>query len=414
MRTQAGEGVPGAGADHDSDTGARWFGLWDGYFAISYLVTTILLFVSAGEQVHRAVAIGLVTLVIPWYAALGRDLMIHDTAGRRNIVFALVLTVLFAAATTFDLAAAFGMFAVVPMLIMSLPMARAIVLVLVANLWPVAVVRVAGGDQVRMLHVLPISLLSIALSIFLGLWITRVVRQSKERGALIEELQSSREREARLSRDAGVAAERERLAREIHDTITQGLTSIVSLVQAADAEVNDSPGLARERLALADRVAKESLAEARDFIAALTPPTLRGSSLAQAVRRQAEGLEAQTGLEVRCSVHGEERPLPMAVSVVLLRAVQEAVANVRKHATEAGRVTVTVRYDEDTVRLRVEDDGQGFVPDGLQEGYGLRGMLARVREISGRAEIRSHPGQGTTIDVAVPLRATDSEAAAHG
>lgn len=402
------------GAYYGPESGTRWFGLWDGFFAVSYLVTATLLLLSGGSQPLAAVAIGSLTLTVPWYAALGRALMIEDTYGPRNLVFAIGLVALFCVTTAFNLAGAFALFAVIPMLIMSLPMSWAVAMATAANLCPVLVVAVSGEALgLSVWAVLPVSLLSIALSVLLGLWIKRVVRQSKERGLLIEELRRSRERVARLSHEAGISAERERLAREIHDTLAQGLTSIISLVQAAESEVYDAPDQAVHHLSLTGRVAKESLAEARDFVAALTPPALRGGSLVQAVRRQADGLIAETGLEVRCSVRGEEQPMPMAVSVVLLRSVQEAIANVRKHAKQARTVDVILVFDETGVRLLIRDDGEGFTPDGTQEGYGLRGMQARMEEIDGMASITSSPGRGTTVEVKVPARALAGEAS-HG
>ncbi|MER7468364.1 sensor histidine kinase [Streptomyces sp. NPDC097981] len=414
--------VPRTAANYGPDSGSRWFGLWDGYFAVSYLVTVIFLFTSVESQAHRALAIGALTLIVPWYAGLGRRLMVHRTPGRRNIVFSAGLLLLFASASMLDLAGSFALFAVVPMLMMSLSMPPAIVLVVLANLWPVTVVWLRGGEfDPHILSVLPISLLGIGVSILLGLWITRVVRQSTDRGELINELQHSREREARLSHQAGISAERERLAREIHDTLAQSLTSIISLVQAAESEVVDNPERARSRLGLAGRVAQDSLAEARGFVSALTPPSLRESSLVQAVRRQADLLMEETALAVRCTARGEEQPLPMAVSVVLLRSAQEAFANVRKHATDARRVDVLVAYAPEAVRLVVRDDGAGFragagprdqepgdgaperEPDGERNGFGLRGMRARVEEIGGMAQVSSSPGAGTVIEVTVPL-----------
>ncbi|MFF9351275.1 sensor histidine kinase [Streptomyces sp. NPDC014734] len=416
VRTHSRRGVPRArqhhasqdGAYYGPESGTRWFGLWDGFFALSYFVTATLLI---GSGTH-AVAIGALTLIVPWYAGFGRPLMIRDDAvGPRNLVFASVLLVLLAVVTSFTLSGAFAMFAVVPMLIMSLPMRQAVVVVVMANLWPVLVVWVREEDLgLGVIQVLPFSLLSVGLSTLLGMWIKRVVRQSKARGGLIEELRRSRERVARLSHEAGISAERERLAREIHDTIAQGLTSIIGLVQTVDSELEHDPQRARAHLALAGRVAKESLAEARDFVTALTPPSLRGSSLVQAVRRQADGLMAETGLDVRCTVEGTEKPLPMTVNVVLLRSVQEAIANVRKHAGRARAVEVTVAFEEDTVRLVVRDDGQGFTPDGEQDGYGLRGMQARAAEINGSATVSSSPGRGTTIEVTAPLGAVGQEA----
>ncbi|GAA2641898.1 MULTISPECIES: sensor histidine kinase [Streptomyces] len=404
------------GPDHAPEAETRWFGLWDALFAVSYAVTTMLLFTSAGEQVHRAVAMAALTVAVPWYAALGRSTMIHESQGndRRRIVFSVGLFVLFAVAVIFDLAASFALFAVVPMLMMSLTTSPAIAVVTLANLTPVIVVWLRGGTLSRdILAVLPTSLLGIALSVMLGLWITRVTRQSRGRAALIEELHRNREKVARLSRKAGVSAERERLAREIHDTLAQGLTSIISLVQAAETDFTADPQLARSHLALAGRVARESLAEAREFVTELTPPALQESSLVQATRRQAEGLTAQTGMRAHVTVEGDERELPMAVSVVLLRSLQEAIANIRKHAGEARTAEIRLVYRRDTVRLLVRDDGPGFTVTGDQRGNGLRGMQTRAHEISGVATVVSSPGQGTTIEVTVPVPASGEEADEH-
>ncbi|GLW02311.1 sensor histidine kinase [Streptomyces lavendulae] len=411
------EEVPWKGPGRGLDSGGRWFGLWDGYFAVSYLVTVVLLFASGEDQVHRALAIGALTLIVPWYAGLGRRPMIDRTKGRRNLVFSAGLFLLFATSSTLDLGGSFALFAVVPMLMMSLPMPPAIVLVVLANLWPVTVVWLRGGEfDPHILSVLPISLLGIALSVLLGLWITRVVQQSSERAEMIDELRRSREREAHLSHQAGISAERERLAREIHDTLAQSLTSIISLVQAAESEVVDNPARAHERLGLAGRVARDSLAEARGFVSKLTPPALRESSLVQAVRRQADLLREETGLVVRCTAGGEEQPLPMVVSVVLLRAAQEAFANVRKHARDAREVEVRVAYAPGEVRLVVRDDGAGFAVDACRDagpeeagddahsgGFGLLGMRARVAEIGGTVRVESGPGEGTTVEVTVAL-----------
>ncbi|WP_063798066.1 sensor histidine kinase [Streptomyces sp. 150FB] len=426
MRTQTQGGPLPAPANYGPETGGRWFGLWDTYFTISYLVTVAFLLgfdggLDAGGGAV-AVAIGAMTLMVIWYAALGRALMI-DAGERRSsrgaVVFVGGLLVLFVVADAFDLRSSFSLFAVVPMLIMSLPIRPALALSMVANLWPVAAVLFQGGDLDSAVRgVLPMSLLGLALSVLLGLWITRVVGQSKDRGELIAELRRTRESVARLSHEAGISAERERLAREIHDTLAQSLTSVIGLVQAAESEVEPSPDLALRHLGLAGRVARESLAETRDFVAALTPPSLRESSLAQALRRQAETLTAETGLDVRCSVEGVEEPLPVAVSVVLLRSAQEAIANVRKHATRARVVEVVVAFegktdrDEDVVRLTIRDDGEGFTPfdeqdavSGQQGGFGLPGMRARAEEINGTAVVRSVPGEGTTVEVTVPLGA---------
>ncbi|MGE7439159.1 MULTISPECIES: sensor histidine kinase [Kitasatospora] len=387
------------------DPVVRWYGLWDAYFGLSYLVTAGLLLTSQSPPGRLAGAVAVLTLIVPWYAGFGRPLMLGGVkSGRRSRWFALGLIALFGLATALDLNSAFALFAICPMLLMCLPSAFGIVVVLLANLVPLALVWATSGDPgSAVLGILPTTLLGIALAVLLGLWITRVVEQSRDRARLIEELELNREKVARLSRQAGIAAERERLAREIHDTLAQGLTSIIALIQAADSELEDSPEVARKHLALAARSATDNLAETRGFVAALTPVALRGNSLGEAVRRQGESLAAETGLAVDYRADGTEFPLPTAVSVVLLRTAQEALANVRKHA-RAQHVTLHAEFTDAAVRLLVEDDGCGFDPEQDEDhGYGLRGMRARVAEIGGTVEVSSSPGRGTAVDVRVPL-----------
>ncbi|MFF7699915.1 sensor histidine kinase [Streptomyces lydicus] len=392
----------------------RWLGLWDGYFVVCHLVITALVFTSGAPQGRRVLAIGGLTVAAVWYAALGRPLLTgRGGGGRRNVVFCAGLVGVFALVVCADLTGSFALFGVVPMLMMSLPARPAVVVAVLVNLLPPVAwwLRPGAGDPPT--AAVLASLLGVALSALLGLWIKRVVRQNREHAELIEELQRNRAQVARLSHQAGIAAERERLAREIHDTLAQSLTSIIGLVQAAEAEVADAPGLdgSRRHLALAGRVARDSLAEARAFVAGRAPAPLEQSSPARAVRRQAEGLTAQTGVPVRFAVEGAEGPLPMQVGVVLLRAAQESLANVRKHAA-AGRVEVTLRYGAGRVGLVVRDDGAGFAPGEAGEdaadgrsagGFGLAGLRARVAECGGVMTVVSRPGEGTVVEVHLPV-----------
>ncbi|MEU5208119.1 sensor histidine kinase [Streptomyces sp. NPDC020742] len=416
-------------ADEKAGAPVRWLGLWDAYFVVCYLVTAGLVFTSSSPQGHRALALGALTLLAVWYAGLGRPLLSGQSGsrkgesgqggdrpgggGRRNGVFCAGLCGLFALVAFADPAGSFALFGVVPMVMMSLPTRPAVAVAVPANLLPlVAWWWARGASSPPPLFALLASLLGVALSVLLGLWIKRVVRQNREHAELIEELRRNRAEVARLSHRAGVAAERERLAREIHDTLAQSLTSVIGLVQAVEAEVDGAPGLdrARERLALVGRVAGDALAEARAFVAGRAPAPLQESSPAQALRRQAEALAEQTGLPVRFVVEGDERPLPMAVGVVLLRAAQETLANVRKHAA-AGRVEVVLRYADGHAGLVVTDDGRGFeAGDGTRAaddarpegGFGLRGLRARVAESGGELAVVSGPGQGTVVTVRMP------------
>jgi signal transduction histidine kinase len=257
---------------------------------------------------------------------------------------------------------------------------------------PPAVDLVQAPDNVIM--DLLIALISAVAGIWLGFWTIRVIQQSVERGELIAELSASRAEVSRLSHEAGVLAERARLAGEIHDTLAQGFTSIITLLQAAD------PALQDERLALAVRTAKENLAESRALVAALTPAALAEGSLPDSVRRQAARFTEETGTAATVRVTGSERALPTAVEVVLLRAAQEALTNVRRHAS-AQEAAVLLAYAPSSVRLVVRDDGRGFDPSAAG-GFGLNGMRARASQVDGALTVHSGPDTGTTIELEVP------------
>jgi signal transduction histidine kinase len=252
-------------------------------------------------------------------------------------------------------------------------------------------------------------------TILLGMFISAIVRQSAERQGMIEALQAARDQLARAEREAGVLEERQRLAREIHDTLAQGFTSIVMHLEAAEQALpqDAATGKTRQHLDRARSAARESLAEARRFVWDLRSEPLERESLGQAIRRVAERWAEESGLSAGVEISGGERPLPSAYEVTLLRTAQEALANVRKHA-EARHVTITLTYMDDQVILDVQDDGQGFDPvsmagNGAGEpvgdgsGFGLIGMRERAEQLGGSLQIESAPGEGATLVVALPL-----------
>lgn len=220
-----------------------------------------------------------------------------------------------------------------------------------------------------------------------------MIRQSTERANLIAELEESRAEVARLSHEAGVTAERTRLAGEIHDTLAQGFTSIITLIQASDPELRD------ERLALAVRTARENLAESRAIVAALSPSAL-DAGLTDAVRRQTARFTEETGLAASFRTTGEPRDLATPIEVVLLRATQEALTNVRRHA-RANEAAVLLAYSPSSVRVVVRDDGCGFDTT-TNGGFGLPGMRQRAEQVGGTLTVRSDPDTGTTIELEVP------------
>ncbi|HEY7146145.1 MAG TPA: sensor histidine kinase, partial [Streptosporangiaceae bacterium] len=224
---------------------------------------------------------------------------------------------------------------------------------------------------------------------------------SAERRQLIEQLEATRASLADAARQAGALAERARLASDIHDTIAQGLTSVLMLIQAADSAIPAAPARAKEHLALAAGAARDSLVEARGLVAGLTPAQLAAGTIDDALRRLASqaggGLPGGAGFEVR----GTPRPLQTATEVVLLRVCQEALANVARHAG-ATRASVCLDYADGEVALEIGDDGTGFDPAAGTGGYGLRGMRSRAEQAGGWLAVRTAAGRGTTVRVAVP------------
>ncbi|MFD7915026.1 MULTISPECIES: sensor histidine kinase [unclassified Streptomyces] len=228
-------------------------------------------------------------------------------------------------------------------------------------------------------------------------------RESERRRELIEELITTRAELAAAERGAGIMAERERLAREIHDTLAQGLSSIQLLLRAAERALPEGAP-ARPHIARAREAAQENLAEARRFVRALTPPDLEHGSLAAALERLCAGVP---GPRVRFSLSGSPRVLPTPYEVALLRIAQSALANVVRHA-RAGRAEITLTFMDASVTLDVVDDGHGFDPSSVASGsgdggFGLPAMRSRAETLGGLFTVESDPGQGTAVAVTLPL-----------
>ncbi|GAA4216395.1 sensor histidine kinase [Actinocatenispora rupis] len=228
-------------------------------------------------------------------------------------------------------------------------------------------------------------------------------RESARRADLLAELTEAQDRLARSERYAGTLAERERLAREIHDTVAQGLSGIVLVLRTArDAD----PDTARGAIDTATDAARTALADTRRLVRALTPAELAGRSLPEALRRVVAAAPYAT-----LTVDGEPAELPTPVEVALLRAAQEALHNVRAHAG-AERAVVTLTYLPEVVRLDVVDDGRGFDPavppaaSTTGTGLGLAAMRDRLAEVDGTLVVESAPGHGTALGVTVPLGST--------
>jgi signal transduction histidine kinase len=386
-----------------TDAWRRWFWLWDLYFAIAFVaMALVLLGEDAASTVDHTVAVGAVAAMAVWYVTFGRPAIAKhdgDPLPWKGRTFMLGIVALLVTGVLFQQAMSFMLFAVCPLAFMSLSLKEAILLVIPVNLVPVLAAYAGSGPQAMLLQFFPGTLFTITFAILLGAWITRVVAQSQERGVLIKELEESREEVGRLSREAGVAAERARLAAEIHDTLAQGFTSLVTLVQAAESELDRDVEKARRHLTLAARTARENLTEARALVAGLTPASLGTGSLDDAIRRQLERFAEESGISVTYHADGDTVTLPTVLEVVLLRMAQESLTNVRKHS-RATEVTITLRVNENCASMKVADNGVGFDPR-QAGGYGLVGMRNRADQVGGTLNVHSGD-DGTTVELEVP------------
>lgn len=251
--------------------------------------------------------------------------------------------------------------------------------------------------------------------VFFSWFVRQGARRNDEREQALAELnEANRKLEATLAenaglhqqllsqaREAGVLDERQRMAREIHDTLAQGLTGIITQLQAAEQAGDER----HRHIDAAVRLARESLVEARRSVHALRPQPLETARLSDALADVASRWSALHRIAVQVTTTGTARPLRPDAEAALLRTAQEALANVAKHA-RATRVGVTLSYLDDEVALDVRDDGSGFDPAAGRPsetgGYGLIGMRQRIEGLSGTLQIESEPGFGTAISARVP------------
>ncbi|WP_051297945.1 sensor histidine kinase [Brevibacterium album] len=234
--------------------------------------------------------------------------------------------------------------------------------------------------------------------------LARTGPQEREREELVERLEAALHENAGLhaqllaqAREAGVLDERQRLAREIHDTLAQGLTGIITQLQATErSTTTDGDEHVRRALLLA----RSSLTDARRSVRALAPQELQRAQFPDALRKLTKQWGAETGTEVRFEVTGEPIELSPAIEVSLFRVAQEALANIAKHA-EARRAVVTLSYAGPEVLLDVRDDGRGLVTS-RGEGFGLTSMRQRIRGIGGHVDVHGAENEGTSVSARVP------------
>lgn len=235
-------------------------------------------------------------------------------------------------------------------------------------------------------------------------------REALTQRRIAEELAATQQELAATEHQAGRLEERERLARDIHDTLAQGLSSIVLLARAGRASA--STGEAVDVFSTIEDTARDNLAEARRFVQDLTAPSAQAdlpdaiTEILQRMRRRGSGLGETT--EFRANFSGDtHRRLPESVVTAVVRCVQEALNNVAKHAG-ADHAVVSVAVLGDELTVDIFDDGRGFDPARAPQqesshGYGLGGIQQRIAALSGTVNIESAPGEGTVVAARIPL-----------
>jgi signal transduction histidine kinase len=336
---------------------------WHAVFAMLAAVTAVALLLDE-DRAPRVPLIVLAVLCV-WYAGAGAKALRADQTGH-GLLYVAGAAPLTIALFAISPVGSIMLFALYPHMWALLRPRQAIVCT--------AVVIAAVTTVIVAAESLGFALIfggsTLVMAVLLGSWITRIIDQSRHRAYL-------------------VVTERQRLAREIHDTLAQGFAAMLLQLEAIEAQIGPNDHVTKAR-----RVARDNLAEARALVDALAPPDLRASSLAEALQRITE---AQNG---RFALTGRPKALPATHEVMLLRAVQEALSNTSKHA-QAQRTEVELHYG-DCVRLVVSDDGIGFDPDSASTGFGLRAMRSRAAETGAVLTIDSTPGAGTKLSLEIP------------
>lgn len=390
----------------------RWEWIRPVLLGVSVLVPIVCALVVAMDPwttaTERVLAFVLAAAFAGWTVALDRRLCAARPDDRPlwPVVYLVGATILFAAMALIEPIFLFVAFPLYWQIFATLPLVRAIAAaVLFSAVVLVMQLQYSDRSLIEDPTILVGGVLSLAFSIFLAAWIGAIIEQSGQRAGLIAELDATRAELADAHHRAGVELERARLRQEIHDTLAQGFTSIVMLAQAAESALDpDTDDRALTHVRAIEATARENLAEARHLVEGTGPAPLADSSLPDALRRLTERLAADSGIVATAEIHGSTADRSPAVEVAVLRAAQEALTNVRRHA-DATRVSLTFRSSDEGIVLEVTDDGTGF--DVARSGddprhVGLRGMRARLEEVGGDVLVDSAPGRGTTVTVTLP------------
>ncbi|HMT31579.1 MAG TPA: sensor histidine kinase [Dermatophilaceae bacterium] len=399
-------GAPGSSQGEFAQMWRRQLVWWHVWFAAGVAATGVAVAMTDPGPLGRLPEFGLLAIAAIAYAVIGAPGVAQERPGWGTAYLAIAWSaVLGCVALNPDTSAPIMFFVLFPQLwsVVRTPRQGVAASVVVVGGYATIGWLQAGSDSSARWQVFFSAAFSLGLSLGLGLFILRLVAEAQSRAATIDALRQAQAQLAAAERDRGVSAERERLSREIHDTLAQGFTSVLSLGRAASAALaRGDVALAEERLALIERAAADNLREARLIVAELTPGHLQSRTLTEAIERLVSTLNREGAMPVTLQVVGEPVPLDASAEVLVLRAAQECLANARRHAA-ADAVTVTVDFSgSERVTLTITDDGEGFDPTLPSSGFGLDGMRARARDVGGSVVLTSAPGAGTSVRVEVP------------
>jgi len=372
---------------------ARWWSI--AVVGTAAMLATLLALISPTTWQMNVGLAAVAVFVAFWF---GVGTRVAD--GSRGATVVVVVTILFSGAVTLAFpVAAFVQALAFPLIWTRLTSTRRAIIAsfALAGAVGIAMFYSAGADLDALLSAAISEVLSIIFAIAFGLWITSIENRSTERQQLVDELRATQHQVAVLSQDAGVTSERERLAREIHDTIAQDLTGLVLLAQRATRELSTGDtAAASEQLTLLEEGARTALAETRALVASTAPTGLDTGGITAALDRLAQRYERETAIAV--SVRADvATALSRDLEVVLLRCAQEGLANVRKHSG-ASSAALTLVANESGASLRVADNGSGFDPAEPSSGFGLSGMRERLALANGTLDVASS-AEGTTLTV---------------
>lgn len=383
-----------------------------------HLLFALLLLVGAVQALVRdihPVLVVIVSLALIGCYLLATGVLLRRPVGARH-AWLLLLTAVWVGAILVSATFAWIVFALFFLYLYEFPgrVAVPVVVVLAAVVIVTLLVRENGNPAATVIG----PLVGAGVAVVIMRIYQDLIDENGERRAAVEALQAAQadllatqDELARLQRASGVLQERERLAREIHDTLAQGFSSILLTARALRTEPEASADRGTDpRVEQIETLAGENLEETRRMVAALTPADLDRALLAEALGRLASRFEEQTGVAAELRSDGVPERLPTQYEAALLRVAQGALANVRAHAA-ASRVRISLSYLPDAVTLDVVDDGRGFDTDVLarepgpdaRSGFGLRSMVRRVGELGGRLTVESAPGEGSAIAATLPL-----------